>query len=590
MSVLRSSSVFSRGITIFLIAGRQEPAALTAATLASLVYAGTTVAAARVLGSATDDLIIPAALHGAVERTALVATGALFAGIAVFRMLAFVVRRYTAGLLEFRLQAHFRSRVTDSYLRLPLAWHQRRSSGELLATANADIEDLCAPVSLLPLSLSAAIMLVLALVDMMATDLVLALVGVSLFPLILALNSRYQRRAGPLAAVAQEARGEVSSLVHESFDGAVVVKALGREQHETERMRRAGDTLRWANVAAGTPRAFFDTMMDALPAVGVLATLAVGVVRISAGAVGPGDVVHISYLITTLAFPVLSIGWVLSALPRSVSGHERVLRVIDEPCEETAGTVSELPPGEIGLLAEGIDFTYPSTHETVLHNVTVSLAPGRTVALVGPTGSGKSTLTYLLAGLLAADRGTIAIGGIPVGELSREGLTQSVALVPQVPFLFAGTVRSNLALAEPRNEADMWAALRLARAEDFVRRLPGGLDAQVEERGANLSGGQRQRIALARALLRDPGLLILDDATSAVDTVVEKEILTGLRNEVAQPTILLIAHRMSAVEQADRVIYLKDGRVIDSGSHHVLLSRCVGYREHVTAYQSREGR
>src|SRR5690606_19553780 len=283
---------------------------------------------------------------------------------------------------------------------------------------------------------------------------------------------------------------------------------------------------------------------------------------------------------TVLAFPVRAIGWLLAELPRSVAGWDRVQRVLSATGEMRYGTRELARTGPATLRFDGVSFGYG--RQRVLHDVTFTVPAGRTVALVGPTGAGKSTIASLATRLLDPDAGAITLDGVALPELSAAALTRSVALVPQVAFGFDDTVRANVSLDRPGiDDAAVWRALRLAQADGFVAALPEGLATMVGERGTSLSGGRRRGLALARALAGEPRLLILDDATSAVAPRVEAAILAGLRG--GGTTILVVAYRRATIALADEVVYLEHGRVVAHGSPPELLAQVPGYANLVTA-------
>ncbi|WP_067129014.1 ABC transporter ATP-binding protein [Microtetraspora malaysiensis] len=576
-----------QGLKVIGVAIKSEPRVFIAAVLSSGLYGVMTVASSWALGRATDQVVLPAFREGRTSAGALAIAALLIVGVAMLKALGVMGRRILAGVMQYRMQAMSRRAVTRQYLRLPLAWHHRHPTGQLLSNASSDAEAAWAPLAPLPMAVGVVVMLVTAAVAILMTDPVLAIVGFLIFPAIALLNLVYQRKLSPLATQAQQLRAEVSEIAHESFDGALVVKTLGREGAETARFRAKADELRDANIAVGKVRGLFDPMLEALPTLGVLAVLLVGAIRLDSGGMVAGELIQVAYLFTLLAFPIRALGWVLAELPRSVVGWQRVQDVLDATgsMEYGAARLDDGDPAEIEV--SGVTYGY-DPQAPVLREVGFDVARGRTVAIVGPTGAGKSTLTQLLARLIDPDRGAVRVDGTDLRDVARGEVSASVAFVPQQTFLFDDSVRGNITLGRDVPDERVWAALRLAQADGFIAALPGGLDTHVGERGATLSGGQRQRVALARALVREPRLLILDDATSSVDPQVEKRILHGLREGSARSTVIVVAYRMATIALADEVVYLEHGTVIDQGTHDELLGRCEGYRVLVTAYEREE--
>lgn len=581
------------GLRILGVAIREEPRIFTLAVLGSVLYGVTTVASSWVLGRVTQQVVMPAFRDGRIAAGALVAAAAAILGVAVLKVLGIVGRRIYAGIMQYRLQATYRRRLTRQYLRLPLAWHHRHPTGQLLSNANADVESTWMPIAPLPMAVGVIAMLVTAVVAMLFTDLVLSVVGLLVFPTIALLNVVYQRKLAPRAARAQQLRAEVSEIAHESFDGALIVKTLGREDDEAVRFAERTDRLRDANVAVGRVRGVFDPVLETLPTFGVLAVLGIGSVRVAAGAMNAGDLVQVAYLFTLLSFPIRALGWVLGDLSRSVVGWARVRHVLRATGAASHGERRLPGAGPVAAWMADVGFSYyGSSGPGVLRGVDLRLEPGRTVALVGRTGAGKSTLAQLLVRLVDPDRGAVRIDDVDVRDLARGELAGAAALVPQQTYLFDDTVRGNVTLGLDVTDDDVWAALRVAQADGFVRTLPDGLDSPVGERGATLSGGQRQRLALARALVRRPRLLVLDDATSAVDPQVEARILAGLRTTTgdAGVTVVVVAYRKATIALADEVVYLEHGVVAARGRHDELLGHAPRYRELVDAYETTEQR
>jgi ATP-binding cassette, subfamily B, bacterial len=591
------------------------------------LYAAMTVLSAVVLGWVTDEVILPSFAAGEIDRGMIgLALGAIV-GVATLKAIGVIARRLGAYVAQYRLQADYRRRVTRRYLELPISWHRRHPTGELLSNANADVESAFFVAAPLPMAVGATLMLAITATLLIVTDPFLAAIGFSVGPLLGFANWFYQRRMRYAATVAQQARADVSEVAHESFDAALVVKTMGREGAEADRFRGISDDLRDKMIVVGRLRAFFDPVIEALPNVGILLVLFVGAMRVRDGALSAGDLVLFAYLFRLVALPVRVFGWLLGELPRAVVGFDRVQRVLTAvgdmvyggergsgsggaatametvayhhpagPREDLSGpttpTATDPAPVEVDVdgpaaaedgagPADGMDRTRG------VSSVSFDVDAGRTVAMVGPTGSGKSTVASLLVRLIDPDVGTVRFDGRDVRDLSRDELAANVAIVFQEAFLFDDTVRGNITLGGDFSDAEVVAAATLAQAHGFITQLEHGYETQVGERGATLSGGQRQRIALARALIRQPRLLVLDDATSAVDPAVESEILRGLSDAELPSTVVVVAYRKGSITLADEVVFVRDGAIQARGSHEELLESSPHYANLVTAYERR---
>ena len=561
-----------------------------------------------VLGWATDKVLFPAARAGEVTTSLIVGAALAVLGVGLARALGVAGRRLGAFVAQYDLQRHDRREVTRRYLALPLTWHRRHATGQLLSNASSDVEASAQIAAPLPMVLGATAMLVLTAVLLVGKDWFLALVGFAVGPVLGAMNWYFQRRMQVVAARAQRARSTVAEIAHESFEGAVVVKTLGREHREVERFRTVSDALRDDNIGLARLRAVFDPAMEAIPNAAILGVLAVGAWRIDQGAITAGDLVTFAYLFRLVALPMRVFGFLLGMLPRAVVGHQRVATVLGTTGAMRYGTArTGAGDGGAAVTADHASYRHPATvaedlsdptatsevatpedERRGVEDITLDITPGRTVAVVGATGAGKSTLASMLVRLFDPDRGTVALDGTSLDEVDRDVLAGDAVLVFQEAFLFDDTIRENITLGADVDDAEVEWAARLAQAHDFVSHLDDGYDTRVGERGGSLSGGQRQRVALARALLRRPRLLVLDDATSAVDPAVEQDILRGLKDAGLDTTTVIVAYRRGSIALADEVVFVAHGRVAARGTHEQLLAEEPAYADLVRAYQQRE--
>ena len=555
---------------------------ISAGNLFSLVVVGFTI----VLGRVTDEVIIPGLDGGGVEGRTILGGFVAIVIVGFIRGFSVMLRRFFNFTAVEKTKQTWRLGIIDNLLDAPRAHYWSRSTGELLARVDTDVETATSVLMPLAFSISVISLILVSLISLLIIHPLFFVVALLLFPALAVLQRFFVRAVEDPARKAQALIGEVSEIAHESLDGIMVVKTIGRQNQEVDRLIKSSERLREERLRIGWQRSVFSPLLYHLPNFGILILLMVGALLVDNGSATVGETVQAMALFMILTLPVQILGFMFQEMPRSVVAMDRIDEIF------SIDKVEYRKDGEVGkpvdVIFNKVGFSYPNENDqqvrqTVLEDFSEKINEGESVALVGATGSGKSTLVMLMSGLIEPTSGNITLGNANVGELGPDFVSDHIASVFQETFLFASSLRENLTLDADVSDSDIYSALQVASAQDFVSELPQGIETIIGERGVTLSGGQRQRIAIARALLRKPSVLVLDDATSAVDPKVEAEILQNMKKET-NCSLLVIAHRLATIRLAERVIFIDNGRVFASGSHDELL-KIDDYANLVSAYE-----
>jgi ATP-binding cassette subfamily B protein len=518
--------------------------------------------------------------HVIVTRTSPLApwlAGLVALGLVTFAGANF--RRFHGGRLALEVQFDLRNEMQAHLQRLDFATLDTLPTGQLVARANSDTGLVQGLLAFLPNLMGSLLLLVLSLAVMIWLSPLLAVVSVLVAPSLLYVSYRMRQKVFPATWDGQQKEGDVAQIVDEDVSGVRVVKAFGQEQRELERVVAAARVLYGSQMRAVRLESRYQPLLQAIPALGQVAVLAFGGYLALRHEISIGTFLAFSTYLTQLVAPARMLAGILTVGQQARAGIERIFQLLD-----TAPVVADRPGAVVlptvrgEIVFERAELAYGGG-PAVLRGVDLRVAAGETLAVVGPSGSGKTTLAMVVARFYECTGGCVRVDGHDVRDVTLASLRRHIAVAFEESFLFSDTVRANISYGRPdATDAEVEAAARAAAAHEFIAALPGGYDAVVGERGLTLSGGQRQRIALARAFLADPRILILDDATSAVDGQVEERIHDALRSLMAGRTTLLVAHRRSTLHLADRIAVLDQGRVVDQGRHEELLERSALYR------------
>lgn len=505
---------------------------------------------------------------------------AVMLGFGVLQAGASGIRRYCAFRIALRTETDLRAQLFAHLQRLHFAFHDEAQTGQLMARANSDLQQINQVVILIPLTAASLLTMLGVIVIMVSKSVVLAVLALGLLPLLNRAATVFSRRITPVNLALQQELSGLSGVVEESLSGIRVVKGFGAERMQNQRLAVRADAVYERSLQAARMRAWFMPLIDLLPTISLVAIIWYGGHLVLDGRLQIGDILAYNLYVAMLIWPLRMVGMLIAQASRASAAAGRIHEVLaTDPEVADPHHPVPLPPGPGDLRFEGVSFAY-ATGRQVLGGLDLHLRGGEAVAIVGATGSGKTTVARLVPRFYDVSAGRVLLDGVDVRDVPVAALRDEVGIVFEDTFLFSDSVRHNIAFSDPGAPFDLVErAARLAGAHGFIAALPDGYDTVIGEHGYSLSGGQRQRIAIARAVLHDPRVLILDDATSAVDPSKEHEIRSALAEVMDGRTTLIIAHRPATIALADRVVLLDEGRAVATGTHEELLATSERYRE-----------
>ena len=536
---------------------------------------GATVALPWLTGRAVDRI-------GRHDTGGLRVLAAAVVGVAVLRLLLSVFRRLVAGKVSLGVEYDLRNLLYGHLQELELGFFAGQQTGQLMSRVTVDLQSVRFFLGYgLVFIVQSGLTIVLAAAAMLVLQPGLAALALLPVPFVVVVAARYGRRSRPALQEVQQRIAELTADVEENVSGVRVVKAFAAEERQLARFRGSVARVFDQSMYATRLRAFYNPFIGFLPNLGLAVILLIGGREVTRGSLSLGDFTAFYSYVLMLINPMRQLGIALGMAQRATASGARIFELLDRPPRIVAlAGAPPLPPGRGRVELRGVRFAYEGATGPALHDIDLVVEAGTTVALVGGTGSGKSTLVQLLGRLYDVSEGAVLIDGADVRDVDLASLRRSIAVVDDDPFLFSATVHDNIAYARPdasREEVEL--AAERAQAAGFIAELPAGYDTRVGERGLTLSGGQRQRLAIARALLADPRILILDDATSSVDASTEQAIKTALREVMAGRTTFVIAHRLSTIALADDIVVLEGGTIAARGTHGQLIERSPLYAE-----------
>ena len=520
------------------------------------------------------------ALTAPVPRE-LYVIAALVLAVGVARALFMSGRRLISGRQALGVEFDMRNALYAKLLRLSFGFYDRHQTGQLLSRATVDLQTVRFFLGYgLVFLFQNILTIVAATAIMFIVNWRLALVATAVTPLIVIIAYRYSSVAHPVLRDVQQKMADVSTVAEENIVGVHVVKSFAQERNELDKFSDRTERVFDRSIDANKQRALYVPLLSFLPLIMQAGVLLVGGRMVANGTLDFGSFFFFNILVVMLVMPLRMLGMWVGQSQRATASGERIFEVMDEPEEiSEKPDATEMPPGDGQVRYEHVTFEY-APGRPVLHDIDLELEPGKTVALIGHTGSGKTTLASLVPRFYDVTEGRLTIDGADVRDVKLQSLRREIGIVSQDPFLFSATVRENISFGRPdATDEDIARAARLAQAHEFIERLPDGYETVIGERGITLSGGQRQRLAIARALVMEPRILILDDATASVDATTEAKIRLGLREAMKGRTTIIIAHRLSTISLADELVVLDAGRIAGRGTDEELLQTNAVYRD-----------
>ena len=545
----------------------------------SVVLAVGSQAAAVAIAFLTGDALESAVQAQSKSTLWMLALAVLLVGLA--RALFMAGRRLISGRQALGVEYDMRDAMYAKLLRLSFGFYDSHQTGQLMSRATVDLQSVRFFLGYgLIFFFQHVVTIVGVGIALFVVEWRLALAAMAFMPVLVFLAYRYSRVSHPVLRDVQQKLADVATVAEENIVGVHVVKSFAQERNESAKFAGRAERVFERSLDANRQRAIYVPILSFLPLMAQATVLLLGGRMVASGELGLNDFFTFNVLVLMLVMPLRMLGMWIGQAQRATASGERIFEVIDEPEEvRNAPGARDLPPGDGRIVFEGASFAYVEGRD-VLDDVDLDIEAGRTIALIGHTGSGKTTLASLVPRFYDVTRGRLTIDGVDVRDVTLTSLRRAIGIVAQDPFLFSATVRDNITFGAPEaTDEDVVRAARLAQAHEFIEELPDGYDTVIGERGITLSGGQRQRIAIARALILDPRILILDDATASVDATTEARIRLGLREAMKGRTTLIVAHRLSTVALADELVVLDRGRVAARGTQAELLEDSPVFRD-----------